>query len=216
MICVSIANMGRDACLSLVADFRVVEIRLDSIELTAEDMAAISQKARCWIATCRPGTHTPEKRMEQLSMAIMAGASYVDIEYESVPVFREPLVKLARKKGCKVMISYHDYKQTPNRETLCRIIRQSFNMGADRVKLATMANSKADSARILSLYDDFDRLLAFAMGKEGRISRVAAPMLGADFTYASAGEGAETAPGQFTASQLETIYDIVGILPSEK
>jgi len=166
MICVSIANMDRDACLSLVSDFRVVEIRLDLLDLTADDMASITQKARCWVATCRPGTYSPEKRMEQLTQAIEAGASYVDIEYESVPVFREPLVKLARSKGCKVMISYHDYKHTPNRETLCRIIRQSFNMGADRVKLATMANSKADSARILSLYDDFDRLLAFAMGKE--------------------------------------------------
>lgn len=209
MICVSIANMDRDACLSLVSDFHVVEIRLDLLDLTADDMAAITQKARCWVATCRPGAYSPEKRMEQLSQAIQAGASYVDIEYESVPVFREPLVKLARSKGCKVMISYHDFKQTPNRETLCRIIRQSFNMGADRVKLATMANTKADSARILSLYDDFDRLLAFAMGTEGRISRLAAPLLGADFTYASAGEGTETAPGQFTASQLEVIYAVV-------
>ncbi len=47
------------------------------------------------------------------------------------------------------------------------------------------------------------------MGDAGRITRVAAPLLGSEFTFASPGEGRETAPGQMSASQLNAIYKIL-------
>jgi len=84
-------------------------------------------------------------------------------------------------------------------------------MGADCVKLAVTANSPADCARIMSLYEHHDNLLAFAMGETGKITRIAAPFLGAEFTFVSVDEANKTAPGQLTAAQMKTIFNVMSL-----
>jgi shikimate 5-dehydrogenase len=49
------------------------------------------------------------------------------------------------------------------------------------------------------------------MGAPGAISRLLAPHWGSWGTYASAGSGAETAPGQFTAAQLRESFRVLSI-----
>jgi 3-dehydroquinate dehydratase-1 len=43
------------------------------------------------------------------------------------------------------------------------------------------------------------------MGEKGKLTRLAAPLLGSVFTYASLGEGKETAEGQWEAASLRRI-----------
>ncbi|HPD96015.1 MAG TPA: type I 3-dehydroquinate dehydratase, partial [Tenuifilaceae bacterium] len=83
-----------------------------------------------------------------------------------------------------------------------------FNDGADFAKVACMANSKDDSKRVVNLYSDFSNLIAFCMGKDGQITRVVAPFLGAPFTYASL-RGVKTAEGQIDAEQLEILLNMM-------
>ncbi len=45
-------------------------------------------------------------------------------------------------------------------------------------------------------------MVIIGMGEKGVITRVAAPMLGAEFTFASAETGKETAPGQISKERL--------------
>jgi 3-dehydroquinate dehydratase len=47
------------------------------------------------------------------------------------------------------------------------IIDTCFSQGADVAKIATMARSKRDAARVLSLYESNDNIVALAMGEEG-------------------------------------------------
>ena len=47
------------------------------------------------------------------------------------------------------------------------------------------------------------------MGAKGRLSRVAAPLLGSCMSYASLEDGAESAPGQLTAREMKTILGIL-------
>jgi len=47
------------------------------------------------------------------------------------------------------------------------------------------------------------------MGEKGRLSRVAAPLLGSCLSYASLEDGAESAPGQLTAVQMKRIIEIL-------
>ena len=47
------------------------------------------------------------------------------------------------------------------------------------------------------------------MGKPGKITRIAAPFLGAPFTYAAWNEKLATAPGQLTVDELMDIYDVL-------
>ena len=209
-ICVSIGEMPFSRCLQLAAALPLVEIRLDLLPLDSEKIDLLAMQCRQWIATCRPAENLAEhERSALLAAAIRAGATYVDIEYEAEPDYRQPLIDLARQHQCKVIISYHNFESTPDVDTLNQIIRNATVMGADCVKIAVTANSPADCARVMSLYDRHERLIAFAMGDAGKITRIAAPFLGAEFTFASVDEAHLTAPGQLTASQMEVIYRII-------
>ena len=208
-ICVSLGGMPFDECMQFASMWSLVEIRLDLIhQIDTEKITLLARQCRQWIATCRPGNLTECERKELLSAAVRSGATYIDLEYEAEAAYRQPLVNLAGKYGCKVIISYHNFESTPDIETLNRIIRHSTVMGADCVKLAVTANSSADCAKIMSIYSKHNNLIAFAMGEVGKITRIAAPLLGAEFTFASVDEAHITAPGQLTASQMEEIYRI--------
>ena len=195
--------------MQLAAAWPLVEIRFDLLKIDVEKINILAMQCRQWIATCRPESLTERERTVLLSAAIRCGATYVDIEYEADDAYRQPLVELARQYSCRVIISYHNFELTPDADELKRIIIRSKEMGADCVKIAVTANSPADCARIMSLYDSHDNIVAFAMGEVGKITRVAAPLLGARFTFASVDEAHLTAPGQLTASQMETIYRMI-------
>ncbi|MDR1865072.1 MAG: type I 3-dehydroquinate dehydratase [Bacteroidales bacterium] len=208
-ICVSIGEAGFAECMQLAARLPLVEIRLDLMQLDPGKIELLSLHCRQWIATCRPGSYTEHDRMVQLSAAVRAGATYIDIEYEAEAGYRKALTELAKRLGTQVIVSYHDFSATPDTGTLNGIIERSVEMGADWVKIAVTARSHADAARIMSLYGQDRRLIAFAMGRAGRITRIAAPLLGAPFTFAAIDETRPTAPGQLTAAQMKMIFGIM-------
>ena len=201
--------MSFDECVQLASALPLVELRLDLLPLDPAKIALFAGHCRQWIAACRPGELAERERKALLEAAIRSGAAYADIEYEAEAAYRQSLIDLARQYQCKVIISYHNFESTPDADTLNRIIRHATVMGADCVKIAVTANAPADCARIMSLYEKHDRLVAFAMGEIGIITRIAAPLLGATFTFASVDEAHLTAPGQLTASQMEVIYRIL-------
>jgi 3-dehydroquinate dehydratase/shikimate dehydrogenase len=51
-------------------------------------------------------------------------------------------------------------------------------------------------------------VVGIAMGEEGIVSRVLGPRAGAEFTFASSSDGAETAAGQVTARTLRDLYRV--------
>ena len=73
------------------------------------------------------------------------------------------------------------------------------------VKIASQVNHTEDLQNLLKLYNSELRMVIIGMGEMGVISRIAAPMLGAEFTFAAAGAGQETAPGQISKEQLLSI-----------
>jgi len=195
--------------MQLASVWPLVEIRLDLLKPDPGKIELLAMQCKQWIATCRHGSLTERERMVLLAAAIRSGATYVDIEYESEPAYRQPLIDLARQYRCKIIVSYHNFELTPDSETLNLIIKRSTEMGADCVKIAVTANSSADCARIMSLYEHHEHIIAFAMGDVGKITRVAALFLGACFTFASVDEAHLTAPGQLTVSQMEVIDHIL-------
>lgn len=209
MICISLAGITFQECIKAISKSDFVEIRIDQLDLSESQLEALYVIKKNTIATCRPGQYPNEKRLSLLIHAINSGVGYIDIEYEAPEQYRKKLIECAHDKNTLIIISYHNYEKTPNIIDLEHIIEQSKHMGADRIKLATMANSKADNARILSLYENHTKLIAFCMGEIGMITRVAAPMLGSEFTYASLNKKLATAPGQLTYDEFLDIYDII-------
>lgn len=206
MICVSIAERGYAACMRALRGVQLAEIRLDLCGLGERDTVRLFSAARKrLVATCRPGRPDSGKL---LLAAIGAGAAFVDVELGAPSAYRREIIRRAGEKGCTVIISHHDYRKTPGRAELKRIVRRCFAAGAGIAKIACMARSADDSARLLGLARK--DIIVIGMGPRGRITRVAAPLLGSPFTFASSGRGRETAAGQMTKGELERIYRLLG------
>jgi len=213
MICISFGSITLSDLLERLKTTPLAEIRIDLLKLTSTQVAQVFGSHPNLIATCRPDTMGIEAQQQLLLTAIESGAAYVDIEVEAPSSFKKTMVEAAHARGCRVIVSYHNYVETPNRATLHATISQMVADGADIVKIATLAHTSSDTARILSLYEDpIKPLVALAMGEAGRVTRIAIPLLGAPFTFA-APQGAATAPGQLTDTEMETIYKIVRYEP---
>jgi 3-dehydroquinate dehydratase I len=205
MICVSIAEPTREKCLEALAGIEFAEIRLDRMTVGEEDVRAIFSSGPRLIATCRPGGLRDQDRLALLRTAIEAKAAYVDVEIEASKDFRKAVLEAAAGAGCRVIVSYHDFVRTPLRPELADIIDRAFAAGADLAKIACLAESERDNARLLGLLDDRRPLAVMGLGRLGAKTRVLASLLGAVFVYASAGEGRETAAGQIPATRLAAL-----------
>jgi 3-dehydroquinate dehydratase-1 len=205
MICVSLAEPTAAACLRALRGSELAEIRLERMRIGPAGMRKIFRQHRRLVATCRPGGISEKKRLGLLRAAIRAGAAYVDMELEADNRFRERIIRAARARNCRVIISFHDFERTPPRAELERTITLARSLGADIVKIACLVRTRRDNARLLGLLDSETPLIVVGMGEKGRLTRLAAPLLGSVFTYASLGEGKETAAGQWEAASLERI-----------
>lgn len=206
MICVSIAEQHIETILSIANSAEMVEIRIDLCHLNEETTAQVfSQIHVPTIATCRPQYCDYAKRAVLLKTAIRSGAKYVDVEIESDAAFKNDVLAFAKEHSCTSIISYHNYENTPSREELHAIVAECFSQGASIAKVATTALSMNDSARVLSLYDEFSDIVALAMGAQGKITRVANLYLGSPFSFAAIDKEHITAEGQFTKDQMQSI-----------
>jgi 3-dehydroquinate dehydratase-1 len=202
MICASIAEKDLGKCIQALDMVEMAEIRIDLAEFSNDEIRSVFSKRRKTIATCRPGKIREEERVEMLKIAIESGATFVDIEYEAAPEYKNDLISFAHSYQCDVIISYHNYDRTPELDELEEIVKSCYAQGADLAKIATHVNVNRDNSKILSLYKAPGRLVAIGMGDLGRISRIVAPFLGAEFTYASLSEDDATAPGQISYERL--------------
>jgi 3-dehydroquinate dehydratase I len=202
MICVSIAEKDIEKCIKSLEKIEIAEIRIDLAEFNNDEIRKVFSLRKKMIATCRPGKIRDEERAEMLKVAIESGATFVDIEYEAPDDYRNDMIRFAHSHQCDVIISYHNYDKTPELEELENIVQNCYEMGADLAKIATHVNVNRDNSKILSLYKEPGRLVAIGMGDLGRISRIVAPFLGAEFTYASLNDMEATAPGQISYEKL--------------
>ena len=215
MICVSLAYLSFEQCREILRDIEMAEIRLDRLNFSLPQVREIFSMHQRLIATCRPGNIGEEERKELLLTAGEAGAAFLDIESDAEPGFKTVVSQACRDKNCKVIMSYHNYERTPSRQVLEEIIDSCFADGADIVKIACQALCQADAARILSLYDqdemghENEKIVALAMGEMGKITRLAALLLGAPFTYAALSQGKETASGQMSKQTLMEILNLM-------
>ena len=219
MICVSIQNKNCEEILTLLSRVEMAEIRLDRCDLTEEELEEVFSSDTPTIATCRIGGEiSVDKARRMLTAAIKAGASFVDLEIEAPKSLATTLRTLAREYGTRYIRSWHDFEGTPSVEALKAMVEKCLYHGAEWVKIVTTAHSPEDAERVLSLYDetlwtDADRrpvrggLVAFAMGEEGRASRLDCLRLGSPYTYAALTEAEATAAGQWAYDALcQAVY----------
>lgn len=190
------------------------EVRIDLIGRGWQKLAKSLTKP--WIATNRPqqeGGHwkgDEESRIKELYKAGKIGASIIDIELRTKGLAE--IVKLI-KRHSRCMISIHDFSKTPTLPQLVKTVEKQLQSSADICKVVTTAVKMDDNMTVLSLIRHFsaNEMVSFAMGKEGRLSRILCPMVGGAFSYASLKAGSESATGQLSVGELSKIYGVVKI-----
>lgn len=194
-ICVSIADIPYDSLIRIIGDFSLAEIRLDRLALSADQIEELFATHPNLIATCRDSGLSGNRVADALLRSLRAGAARVDIDIDLPADIADEVKRVATSTGAGLIVSYHNFDTTPDTSELHRIADRLFAFGADWAKIACMAHAPADCARIMGMYDGTSKLIAFCMGEVGRVTRYAAPLLGAPFTYASI-PGMPVAPGQ--------------------
>ena len=210
MICTVIANKNYDQCRRILRHADCAELRLDLLDLSNGQVKRLFSMPVKTVATCREGKYSDNDRMTMLETAILSGAGYLDIELEMPDRMKESLIKLAKDIDCRVIVSYHNYTSTPPLKKLRSIIDECRDARPDIVKIACQVTKPDDVANLLSLYTFEKNIIALGMGLDGLITRIAAPLLGAEFTYATVDKDNKTAQGQVTVKEMKTMYRILG------
>ena len=148
-----------------------------------------------------------EEQGTLLQAAVRAGCQWVDVEVESVD--RAGVSFLRQFAPARVIVSHHDYRQTP---ALGGVYRRLARLPVEVVKIATYARGLADNLRVHQLVKRHARrspkLVSFALGPAGLPSRLLALQWGCPFTYGSAGNHLAVAPGQLPAEFLRSVYRV--------
>ncbi|MGB4589670.1 MAG: type I 3-dehydroquinate dehydratase [Clostridiaceae bacterium] len=119
----------------------------------------------------------------------------------------EELLELAKERGVKVILSFHDFKHSPEvKEMLdCLLLEEEF--GADLAKIAYFAKNETEAKTLMEASTIAAQRLkiphiAIAMGEKGSITRYSRKESSSAITFASIGES--SAPGQLS---LDNIHD---------
>jgi 3-dehydroquinate dehydratase-1 len=208
-ICVSIVEKNLEAIKEIEPEIDMFEVRMDLLGSDWPELVKFIKKP--WIACNRSpeeggrGNTDQVARIEELLWAGEAGACWIDIEYRTQNL--ADIIPLIKSKA-KCLISYHDIVGTPSYDTLVQIIASQIKAGADMCKVVTTAQSFADNLTILRLIRNFPetKIIAFAMGEPGRISRILSPLVGGYLTFACISSGLESAAGQIPVRELNELY----------
>ncbi len=215
MICVTIQNRNLQEILEILESqpIQMAEIRLDRCPLSLEDIQTLfSSSDTPLVATCRvagDGSGTWSDAEKKILAAVEAGAAFADVEIEAPAPMGKKIRRICSEYGTVMVRSYHCFDGTPSSEELEEMLDRCWKFGGEIVKIVTSARCEADVQRVLSLYDvEFEgSLIAFAMGEEGRRSRVDCLAKGAPYTYAALNREEAAAPGQWDYLEMtEAVY----------
>ena len=149
---------------------------------------------------------------ELLRYLIQSGlADAVDMEYFRLADEAAGVIEIAKDCGVTVVMSSHDFSQTPPYEEIIERLVAMKRRGADVAKLACMPRSPKDVLTLLAATESVkfqfpdEPLITMSMGKLGVVSRVSGETFGSAMTFGSAAKA--SAPGQLDADTLGTILD---------
>ncbi len=192
----------------------LLEWRLD-VTRDPEVETVLPQSPLPVIATVRSveqGGHFSGTRQEQLRLLIRAatsGSSYVDWEFRPSETLPDELSAMRER----VILSYHDFQQTPAERELESLFDQMAASSTGVVKVVTLAQRMEDNISSLNLIgrgrNRGIEVVAFCLGPLGRISRLACLLMGGAFTYAALESGAEAAPGQLTLAKMRQLLELL-------
>ncbi|MGI6659769.1 MAG: type I 3-dehydroquinate dehydratase [Dethiobacteraceae bacterium] len=217
-----------EAAAALAPD--LIEWRVDYFQTaanTAAVTAALSQLRTViptipLIVTCRDYAEggfikLPQAARISLLQALLETAQIdlLDVEFSLGQAAVASLLAAAHRQGVYVIVSYHNFVQTPAPSALYDKLLQLQAVGADIVKIAVMPQGPQDVLSLLTAALEFTSttaqvpVIAISMSALGAITRLAGSAFGSAVTFA-AGQAA-SAPGQIPAAQLQALLKLTDV-----
>jgi 3-dehydroquinate dehydratase I len=135
----------------------------------------------------------------------------VDFEMSKLKDHVRRVRDVSRKHDIQMIMSYHNFQETPDLDTLMRKFAQAQDLGADVGKVAVMPNDVENVLTLLSATLHCSRrlripLISISMGGYGLLTRMFGWMFGSAVTFA-AGQGS-SAPGQAPIEDLNVVLSM--------
>lgn len=136
----------------------------------------------------------------------------LDVElFAKQEIAKRLLMEAAKKSQTKIILSNHDFEQTPSKEEIIERLRRMDALGADILKIAVMPQNEKDVLTLLEATQEMKRhtakpVVTMSMGKLGLISRLSGEVFGSAITFGTAGRA--SAPGQIEAEKLLQILNL--------
>jgi 3-dehydroquinate dehydratase-1 len=214
--CVSVAEKTpkkiKQTLLKSLKKSDYAEIRFDFLkpDLVPDTLNLIKKDLKKTVCTLRPISEggnfsgIEKNRISILKLIAEYNPFLLDIEFNTL-TRNKNLSHYIKNTGTDMLVSWHSFKQTPRFSILKRKYFQMKKF-SNYIKIVTMAKSINDASLVLSLYNDNKntQLIAFSMGKYGRMSRILCLLLGGPYTYVSLGK--PIAPGQFSVDEVKEIF----------
>lgn len=131
----------------------------------------------------------------------------IDIEFDknTDKEILATIISAAQNKDLEVVLSYHDFEQTPKLDELKHLYYKMQSFSPDYIKVAVMPKNKQDVTNLLmAMSDSADsvnpRVIGIAMSKLGLVTRTAQGVFGGTVSYGCL--DTPKAPGQIHVSVL--------------
>lgn len=197
----------------------IIEIRLDRLRKNSEWGTLLETELPLILTNraAREGGHFKGEdgaRIKYLLEGIDEGVACVDIELSTPHSILKKVIETAKIHGTSLLLTHHDFKETPPIATLMNIAEKMEGIGCGIAKIVTFARTPRDALVVLNFLDQAPShvkvpVVAFAMGEAGRMSRITAPLFGSPIVYAAAHE--TTAPGQFDVETTRRLLHEFGL-----
>lgn len=142
--------------------------------------------------------------LEQLSDSEVLADLDVTTQTEELGYIRD------HKLALNTIVSYHNYQQTPDTVQLKTIIDTMERYQPGIYKLSTLCGNHEEALRLLQLLLELKakdrRTIVSGMGESGLVTRVFGALWGNEMTFAPKLDTEQSAPGQLTRDQFETIF----------
>lgn len=187
----------------------IIELRIDSIyNLDIKDLIKLKEKTKkTTIFTCRSYEEgglqklSLEIRKKILQKALDLKFEFVDIEYKT-----SKKIKFKTNNSSKVIISYHNVKNTPTINILKKKIKIMKSLPHTYIKIATNVRSNKDVKILLQLLLTQKNTIIVGMGEKGKIIRILSSLFEPNIVYIPTGSKFNI-PGQIKLLQFKRILN---------
>ncbi|MCS7129823.1 MAG: type I 3-dehydroquinate dehydratase [Archaeoglobaceae archaeon] len=194
-----VATVSNSEELKLAERADLIELRLDLGEFKEIPRGN-------FIVTCRRKSEgglydgEEEKRIEKMRFfAEKVNAELVDLEFDLPD-------RYFKEFNCKIIESYHNFKETPNYSFLKDLVESK---RGDYFKIATLGKSEEDWRKIVKILLEYENVVAFLMGEKFSYTRIFSAYLGSPFIYCYV--GTKKAPGQIELNDAAQILRLLGV-----